>query len=50
MKKAKNREKHPMYRLVMAGFIGLLLLGIMMFVLGILWGDKVFIPPMGQSF
>lgn len=39
-----KKEKHPVYRWVMAGFIALLLMGVMMFLAAVLLGENWFIP------
>ena len=44
-KMAEQKEKHPVYRLVMAGLIALLLLGVALLVVGIRNGSVAPLPP-----
>ena len=41
-----NKEKHPLYGLMMAGLILLLLLGVALLVIALIQGpDRVYLPP-----
>ncbi len=39
-----KKEKHPVYRLVMAGLIALLVTGILMFLSAVLMGENWIMP------
>lgn len=44
-----KKEKHPVYRWVMAGFIALLTVGILMFISAVLLGENWIMPGPAQS-
>lgn len=47
--KQEKKEKHPIYRLIMGMFVFLLAMGILILVLGILWGDDILLLRQMQS-